>query len=107
MPRKPRTAAGYDPVHIAHVRATCLYIATKLGDLVDELVIVDGPLDHRHDDAIRAPGSRQRDCAHQSLGNDASCTGLRQPDGNNGQLTGDPVHLLCNFDYLRGDPNGN
>jgi predicted nucleotidyltransferase len=42
MPRKPRTAAGYDPVHVAHVRATCLYVATKLGDMVDELVIVGG-----------------------------------------------------------------
>ncbi len=42
MPTKPRTAAGYEPGQVAHVRATCLYVATKLGDLVDELVIVGG-----------------------------------------------------------------
>jgi hypothetical protein len=42
MPTKPRTAAGYQPAQVAHVRATCLYVATKLGDLVDELVIVGG-----------------------------------------------------------------
>ncbi len=32
MPPKPRTAAGYKPAQVAHVRATCLYVATKLGD---------------------------------------------------------------------------
>jgi predicted nucleotidyltransferase len=42
MPTKPRTAAGYEPAQVAHVRATCLYVATKLGDLTDELVIVGG-----------------------------------------------------------------
>ena len=39
---KPRTAAGYDAGHVARVRATCLYVATKLGDLLDEIVIVGG-----------------------------------------------------------------
>jgi hypothetical protein len=39
---KPRMAAGYDARHVARVRATCLYLATKLGDLIDELVIVGG-----------------------------------------------------------------
>ena len=39
---KPRTSVGYDPSQVQHVRATCLYIATKLGDLVDEVVIVGG-----------------------------------------------------------------
>lgn len=34
---KPRTAAGYDQTHVAHVRATCLYVATKLGDLMDDV----------------------------------------------------------------------
>jgi hypothetical protein len=42
MPTKPRTAAGYEPAQVTHVRATCLYVATKLGDLTDELVIVGG-----------------------------------------------------------------
>ncbi|HEX3771567.1 MAG TPA: hypothetical protein VHV30_11905 [Polyangiaceae bacterium] len=42
MPTKPRTAAGYEPAQVVHVRATCLYVATRLGDLTDELVIVGG-----------------------------------------------------------------
>ena len=32
MPEKPRTAAGYAPEQVQRVRATCLYLATKLGD---------------------------------------------------------------------------
>lgn len=39
---KPRTAAGYNPTQAQHVRATCLYVATKLGDLVDEVVVIGG-----------------------------------------------------------------
>ena len=39
---KPRTAAEYDAKQVERVRATCLYLATKLGDLVDELVVVGG-----------------------------------------------------------------
>jgi hypothetical protein len=42
MPTKPRTRSGYDTSQVQHVRATCLYIATKLGDMVDEVVIVGG-----------------------------------------------------------------
>ena len=42
MPEKPTTAAGYTPEHLDLVRATCLYAATKLGDLMDELVIIGG-----------------------------------------------------------------
>ncbi len=42
MTAKPRTAAGYDRTFVGHVRATCLYVATKLGDLLDEVVIVGG-----------------------------------------------------------------
>ncbi len=39
---KPRTAAGYAGDQAANVRAACLYLATKVGDLLDELVIVGG-----------------------------------------------------------------
>jgi hypothetical protein len=39
---KPRTAAGYESAQVQRVRATCLYAATKLGDLRDELVVVGG-----------------------------------------------------------------
>ena len=43
MMQKPTTAAGYAPEMVALVRSTCLYLATKLGDLMDEIV-VDGGL---------------------------------------------------------------
>ena len=42
MPEKPTTAAGYAPEQVARVKATCLYIATKLGDVMPELVVVGG-----------------------------------------------------------------
>lgn len=42
MTSKPTTGTGYEPAHSADVRATCLYIATKLGDLLDEVVVVGG-----------------------------------------------------------------
>jgi hypothetical protein len=42
MPEKPTTAAGYPPEQIARVKSTCLYLATKLGDLMPELVVVGG-----------------------------------------------------------------
>src|SRR5438046_291711 len=42
MAEKPTTAAGYRSEDVARVRATCLYIATKLGDLMEELVVVGG-----------------------------------------------------------------
>lgn len=42
MPDKPGTATAYKPEHVALVRATCLYVATKLGDLTDDLVVVGG-----------------------------------------------------------------
>jgi hypothetical protein len=42
MPDKPSNAAAYTSEHVARVRATCLYVATKLGDLMDDLVVVGG-----------------------------------------------------------------
>ena len=42
MPEKPTTAAGYPRDQVARVKATCLYLATKLGDLMPELVVVGG-----------------------------------------------------------------
>lgn len=42
MPEKPSTASGYPPGQVARVKSTCLYLATKLGDLMDELVVVGG-----------------------------------------------------------------
>jgi len=42
MPEKPTTAPGYRREHLGLVRATCLFFATKLGDLMDDLVVVGG-----------------------------------------------------------------
>ena len=42
MPEKPKVAAGYPPDQVARVKSTCLYLATKLGDLMDEIVVVGG-----------------------------------------------------------------
>ena len=42
MADKPTTAAGYDSAQFEFVRATCLYVATKLGDMMEELVVIGG-----------------------------------------------------------------
>ena len=42
MPEKPTTAAGYPPEQLDRVRKTCLYVATILGDLMDDVVAVGG-----------------------------------------------------------------
>jgi len=42
MPDKPATADGYPPEQTESVLATCLYVATKLGDLMDDIVVVGG-----------------------------------------------------------------
>ncbi|TVQ88158.1 MAG: hypothetical protein EA397_17335 [Deltaproteobacteria bacterium] len=39
---KPTTREGYRPEHVEQVRATCLYVATFLGDLRDDLVVIGG-----------------------------------------------------------------
>jgi len=39
---KPRTADGYTPAQLQQVRATCLQLASSLGDLFDGLVVVGG-----------------------------------------------------------------
>jgi hypothetical protein len=40
MPDKPSSAHNYTKENVDLVRQTCLYVATKLGDLLDELVVV-------------------------------------------------------------------
>ena len=42
MLNKPTTASAYSPDQVGRVKATCLYLATKLGDLMPELVVVGG-----------------------------------------------------------------
>ena len=39
---KLTTTIGYTAEQVKLVRATCLYVATKLGDLMDDLVIIGG-----------------------------------------------------------------
>ena len=42
MPEKPIRASDYFPAQAELVRSTCLYVATKLGDLMDDVVVVGG-----------------------------------------------------------------
>ncbi|GEM_PF-1343156 len=42
MPEKPKRASENKSEQVELVRATCLYVATKLGDLMDDLVVVGG-----------------------------------------------------------------
>lgn len=42
MPEKPKKASEYKSEQVDLVRAMCLYVATKLGDLMDDLVVVGG-----------------------------------------------------------------
>ena len=42
MVSKPVSGDGYAGDQFGRVRQTCLYIATKLGDLLDEIVVVGG-----------------------------------------------------------------
>ena len=42
MNKKPRTASGYRREQTELVIRACLYVATKLGDLMEELVVVGG-----------------------------------------------------------------
>jgi hypothetical protein len=38
MPVKPKTAAEFESQQSALVRATCLFVATKLGDLMQDII---------------------------------------------------------------------
>jgi hypothetical protein len=42
MPVKPKTAAEYESQQSALVRSTCLYVATKLGDLMQDILVIGG-----------------------------------------------------------------
>jgi hypothetical protein len=42
MTKKPTTAEGYDSQMAVEARRMCLYLATILGDLIDEVVVVGG-----------------------------------------------------------------
>jgi hypothetical protein len=57
MSEKPSTAAGYHPEQVARVKATGLYLATKLGDLMPELVVVGGLVPSLLIDQQNLPGN--------------------------------------------------
>ena len=42
MADKPKRASEYESEQVELVRATCLYVATKLGDMIDDLLIIGG-----------------------------------------------------------------
>lgn len=42
MADKPKRASEYTSEQLELVRATCLYVATKLGDMMDDLTIIGG-----------------------------------------------------------------
>jgi hypothetical protein len=42
MADKPKRASEYESEQVELVRATCLYVATKLGDMMDDLLIIGG-----------------------------------------------------------------
>ncbi len=42
MADKPKRASDYKSEHVELVRSACLYVATKLGDLMDEVVVAGG-----------------------------------------------------------------
>ncbi len=59
--RRRRTAIGtYSPAQLERVRATCLYVATKLGDLLDEVVVVGGLVPSLIIDQKRLPSGTDR-----------------------------------------------
>ncbi len=39
---KPRTIDGYSVYNRAEIESTCLYVATKIGDYIDDVVVVGG-----------------------------------------------------------------
>jgi len=42
MRQKPETASGYDSQVVENVKSACLYLATILGDLISDIVVVGG-----------------------------------------------------------------
>ena len=42
MDSKPATGGGYGSEDLALVRQACLYLATKLGDILEDIAVVGG-----------------------------------------------------------------
>ena len=56
MPEKPATAAGYSNAQLQRVRQTLLYVATKLGDMLDQLTVIGGLVPSLLVDPAALPG---------------------------------------------------
>lgn len=59
MKGKPRHAAGYTPESVQRVRRTLLLVASKLGDLMDDIVVVGGLVPYLLVDQTRLPAARR------------------------------------------------
>jgi hypothetical protein len=60
MPEKPDRASGYPSGQLEKIRQTCLYVATKLGDLAEELVVVGGLAPSLLVDQVHLPAGAER-----------------------------------------------
>lgn len=56
---KPKYAVGYSPTAVERVRLVLLFIASKLGDLMDDIVVVGGLVPYLLVDQAKLPGSRR------------------------------------------------
>ena len=71
MPDKPTTAEGYGPDFLERSRRTCLHVATVIGDMIDEVVLVPRlprlrGIRVRHEPDLDALANRCRDSAEQA-----------------------------------------
>lgn len=67
MTDKPAAATGYAGGYTHLVRATCLYVATRLGDLMDHLVVVGGLVPSLLIDQDRLPTGTSRHAGTMDL----------------------------------------
>lgn len=56
---KPKFAQGYAPTAVGRVHTVLLFIASKLGDLMDDIVVVGGLVPYLLVDQAELPGSRR------------------------------------------------
>ncbi len=67
MVSKPSTGGGYSFEQLAFVRQTCLYMATKLGDLLEEVVVVGGLVPYLLVDQENLPSGLERHAGTMDL----------------------------------------
>ena len=67
MADKPKHASEYKSEQVELVRATCLYVATKLGDMMDDLVIIEEDAELLLAVVLAARGGAQTEEAQDSI----------------------------------------